>query len=108
MVKLLLMRGITIPVPHKHTCGCAECMLEVERDALRRSQVRFNQMRLNEMICSTCGQAAQSRKGCIKAFTGKIYQMQLQVSSDKIGLDRKKLFERKIRGNREKSMVYRM
>ena len=72
VVKLLLMRGITIPVPHKHTCGCAECMLEVERDALRRSQVRFNQMRLNEMICSTCGQAAQSRKGCIKAFTGKI------------------------------------
>uniref|UniRef100_A0A1B0CBR7 Transient receptor ion channel domain-containing protein n=1 Tax=Lutzomyia longipalpis TaxID=7200 RepID=A0A1B0CBR7_LUTLO len=42
ILKLLLDRGATLPVPHDVRCGCDECVISSEKDSLRHSQSRIN------------------------------------------------------------------
>ncbi|KAH0809948.1 hypothetical protein GEV33_012846 [Tenebrio molitor] len=45
IVKLLLDRGATVPVPHDVKCGCDECVCSDQTDSLRHSQARINAYR---------------------------------------------------------------
>ncbi|KAH7969834.1 hypothetical protein HPB52_022355 [Rhipicephalus sanguineus] len=45
ILKLLLDRGATIPMPHDVRCGCDECAEAVRRDCLRHSRSRINAFR---------------------------------------------------------------
>ncbi|XP_059621283.1 transient receptor potential protein [Phlebotomus argentipes] len=42
ILKTLLDRGATLPVPHDVRCGCDECVVSNEKDSLRHSQSRIN------------------------------------------------------------------
>ncbi|GAB0092353.1 Transient receptor potential protein [Sergentomyia squamirostris] len=42
ILKILLDRGATLPVPHDVRCGCDDCVISSERDSLRHSQSRIN------------------------------------------------------------------
>ncbi|XP_044254648.1 transient-receptor-potential-like protein [Tribolium madens] len=43
ILKILLDRGATIPMPHDIKCGCDECIKESEEDYLRHSLARLNE-----------------------------------------------------------------
>ncbi|KAJ3658094.1 hypothetical protein Zmor_009854 [Zophobas morio] len=43
ILKILLDRGATIPMPHDIKCGCEECIKESEEDYLRHSLSRLNE-----------------------------------------------------------------
>ncbi|CAF4762491.1 unnamed protein product [Pieris macdunnoughi] len=45
ILKLLLDRGATLPVPHDVKCGCDECVKSSNEDSLRHSQARINSYR---------------------------------------------------------------
>ncbi|CAH0386100.1 unnamed protein product [Bemisia tabaci] len=45
ILKILLDRGATLPVPHDVRCGCDECVTSSEQDSLRHSQARINAYR---------------------------------------------------------------
>ncbi|KAH8040874.1 hypothetical protein HPB51_013044 [Rhipicephalus microplus] len=45
ILKLLLDRGATLPMPHDVRCGCDECAEAVRRDCLRHSRSRINAFR---------------------------------------------------------------
>ncbi|XP_031631635.1 transient receptor potential protein [Contarinia nasturtii] len=45
ILKLLLDRGATLPVPHDARCGCDECVTSSSSDSLRHSQSRINAYR---------------------------------------------------------------
>ncbi|XP_050457755.1 transient receptor potential protein [Cataglyphis hispanica] len=45
ILKLLLDRGATLPIPHDARCGCDECVTSSEQDSLRHSQSRINAYR---------------------------------------------------------------
>ncbi|XP_026490381.2 transient receptor potential protein [Vanessa tameamea] len=45
ILKLLLDRGATLPVPHDVKCGCDECVKSSQEDSLRHSQARINAYR---------------------------------------------------------------
>ncbi|XP_072945473.1 transient receptor potential protein [Epargyreus clarus] len=45
ILKLLLDRGATLPVPHDVKCGCDECVKSSTEDSLRHSQARINAYR---------------------------------------------------------------
>ncbi|XP_037884366.1 transient receptor potential protein isoform X1 [Glossina fuscipes] len=45
ILKLLLDRGATLPMPHDVKCGCDECVTSQEADSLRYSQARINAYR---------------------------------------------------------------
>ncbi|CAH0718988.1 unnamed protein product, partial [Brenthis ino] len=45
ILKLLLDRGATLPVPHDVKCGCDECVKSSSEDSLRHSQARINAYR---------------------------------------------------------------
>ncbi|KPJ19923.1 Transient receptor potential protein [Papilio machaon] len=45
ILKILLDRGATLPVPHDVKCGCDECVKSQEEDSLRHSQARINAYR---------------------------------------------------------------
>ncbi|KAJ3658093.1 hypothetical protein Zmor_009853 [Zophobas morio] len=45
IIKLLLDRGATLPVPHDVKCGCDECVCSNQTDSLRHSQARINAYR---------------------------------------------------------------
>uniref|UniRef100_A0A1A9WYZ7 Transient receptor ion channel domain-containing protein n=1 Tax=Glossina brevipalpis TaxID=37001 RepID=A0A1A9WYZ7_9MUSC len=45
ILKLLLDRGATLPMPHDVKCGCDECVTSQESDSLRYSQSRINAYR---------------------------------------------------------------
>ncbi|XP_052744568.1 transient receptor potential protein [Bicyclus anynana] len=45
ILKLLLDRGATLPVPHDVKCGCDECVKSLTEDSLRHSQARINAYR---------------------------------------------------------------
>ncbi|XP_050682753.1 transient receptor potential protein isoform X2 [Leptidea sinapis] len=45
ILKLLLDRGATLPVPHDVKCGCDECVKSSSEDSLRHSQARINSYR---------------------------------------------------------------
>ncbi|XP_046395516.1 transient receptor potential protein-like [Ischnura elegans] len=45
ILKILLDRGATLPVPHDVRCGCDECVSSSETDSLRHSQSRINAYR---------------------------------------------------------------
>ncbi|KAM7361813.1 transient receptor potential protein-like isoform 1-T4 [Cochliomyia hominivorax] len=45
ILKLLLDRGATLPMPHDVKCGCDECVVSQETDSLRHSQSRINAYR---------------------------------------------------------------
>ncbi|KAK4887152.1 hypothetical protein RN001_003423 [Aquatica leii] len=42
IIKLLLDRGATLPVPHDVKCGCDDCIKLSKEDSLRHSQSRIN------------------------------------------------------------------
>jgi len=42
ILKLLLDRGASLPMPHDIRCGCDECMASTEADSLRHSLARIN------------------------------------------------------------------
>ncbi|XP_064481669.1 transient-receptor-potential-like protein isoform X2 [Ornithodoros turicata] len=42
ILKLLLDRGATLPMPHDVRCGCEECVTAVREDCLRHSRSRIN------------------------------------------------------------------
>ncbi|XP_030748044.1 transient-receptor-potential-like protein [Sitophilus oryzae] len=43
ILKILLDRGATIPMPHDIKCGCEECISQSEEDSLRHSLSRLNE-----------------------------------------------------------------
>jgi len=45
ILKILLDRGATIPVPHDVQCGCGDCIRGVLEDSLRHSMSRINAYR---------------------------------------------------------------
>ncbi|XP_060806231.1 transient receptor potential protein [Amyelois transitella] len=45
ILKILLDRGATLPVPHDVKCGCDECVQSSQEDSLRHSQARINAYR---------------------------------------------------------------
>ncbi|XP_058443058.1 transient receptor potential protein [Malaya genurostris] len=45
ILKILLDRGATLPMPHDVRCGCDECVTSSEQDSLRHSQSRINAYR---------------------------------------------------------------
>ncbi|XP_066257268.1 transient receptor potential protein-like [Euwallacea similis] len=45
IIKLLLDRGATLPMPHDVRCGCDECVESSKADSLRHSQSRINAYR---------------------------------------------------------------
>lgn len=45
ILKILLDRGATLPVPHDVKCGCDECVKSSQEDSLRHSQSRINAYR---------------------------------------------------------------
>ncbi|CAG9859793.1 unnamed protein product [Phyllotreta striolata] len=45
IIKLLLDRGATLPMPHDVRCGCDECVFSSKADSLRHSQSRINAYR---------------------------------------------------------------
>lgn len=45
ILKLLLDRGATLPMPHDARCGCDECVTSTKTDSLRHSQSRINAYR---------------------------------------------------------------
>ncbi|CAO1395343.1 unnamed protein product [Diamesa serratosioi] len=42
ILKILLDRGASLPMPHDVRCGCDECLFSSENDSLRHSQSRIN------------------------------------------------------------------
>ncbi|XP_069953350.1 transient receptor potential protein-like [Cherax quadricarinatus] len=42
ILKLLLDRGASLPMPHDIRCGCDECLISTEEDSLRHSLSRIN------------------------------------------------------------------
>uniref|UniRef100_A0A1B0DDJ0 Transient receptor ion channel domain-containing protein n=1 Tax=Phlebotomus papatasi TaxID=29031 RepID=A0A1B0DDJ0_PHLPP len=42
ILKILLDRGATLPIPHDVRCGCDDCVISSEKDSLRHSQSRIN------------------------------------------------------------------
>ncbi|KAL0829971.1 hypothetical protein ABMA28_003435 [Loxostege sticticalis] len=45
ILKILLDRGATLPIPHEVKCGCDECVKSSSEDSLRHSQARINAYR---------------------------------------------------------------
>lgn len=45
ILKCLLDRGATLPVPHDVRCGCDDCVTSSQTDSLRHSQSRINAYR---------------------------------------------------------------
>ena len=45
IIKILLDRGGTLPMPHDVRCGCDECMTSRQEDSLRHSRSRINAYR---------------------------------------------------------------
>uniref|UniRef100_A0A8D8XPQ3 Transient-receptor-potential-like protein n=2 Tax=Cacopsylla melanoneura TaxID=428564 RepID=A0A8D8XPQ3_9HEMI len=45
ILKILLDRGATLPMPHDVRCGCDVCLRETEEDSLRHSMSRVNEYR---------------------------------------------------------------
>ena len=45
IIKLLLDRGASLPMPHNVRCGCDECDTAVKEDCLRHSRSRINAYR---------------------------------------------------------------
>ncbi|XP_013773346.1 transient-receptor-potential-like protein isoform X1 [Limulus polyphemus] len=45
ILKLLLDRGATLPIPHDMRCGCGECVAAARDDCLRHSRSRINAYR---------------------------------------------------------------
>ncbi|CAG9859792.1 unnamed protein product [Phyllotreta striolata] len=43
ILKILLDRGATVPMPHDIKCGCEECIRQSEEDSLRHSLSRLNE-----------------------------------------------------------------
>lgn len=42
ILKCLLDRGATLPIPHDVRCGCDDCVMSSQTDSLRHSQSRIN------------------------------------------------------------------
>ncbi|XP_054884178.1 short transient receptor potential channel 4b [Poeciliopsis prolifica] len=42
VIKLLLQRGVSVPLPHAVRCNCMDCMSNTDVDSLRRSRSRLN------------------------------------------------------------------
>nr|XP_014288104.1 transient-receptor-potential-like protein isoform X2 [Halyomorpha halys] len=43
ILKILLDRGATLPMPHEIRCGCEECITESTEDSLKHSRSRINE-----------------------------------------------------------------
>ncbi|XP_031369378.1 transient receptor potential protein isoform X2 [Apis dorsata] len=65
ILKILLDRGATLPIPHDARCGCDECVTSSEQDSLRYSQARINAYRA---LTSPSLIALSSRDPLLTAF----------------------------------------
>lgn len=65
ILKCLLDRGATLPVPHDVRCGCDDCMNSSQTDSLRHSQSRINAYRA---LSSSSLIALSSRDPIMTAF----------------------------------------
>ncbi|XP_075234535.1 transient receptor potential [Lycorma delicatula] len=65
ILKILLDRGATLPMPHDVRCGCDECVVSSEQDSLRHSQSRINAYRA---LTSSSLIALSSRDPLLTAF----------------------------------------
>uniref|UniRef100_A0A8D8UUQ2 Transient receptor potential protein n=1 Tax=Cacopsylla melanoneura TaxID=428564 RepID=A0A8D8UUQ2_9HEMI len=65
ILKILLDRGATLPMPHDVRCGCDECVASSEHDSLRHSQARINAYRA---LSSPSLIALSSRDPLLTAF----------------------------------------
>ncbi len=45
IIKILLDRGSTLPMPHDVRCGCDDCVTSRQEDSLRHSRSRINAYR---------------------------------------------------------------
>ncbi|KAJ9585773.1 hypothetical protein L9F63_002410, partial [Diploptera punctata] len=56
IVRLLLDRGATLPMPHDIRCGCPQCVISLTKDTVHHSQSRMNAFRAlasPSLICLT-------------------------------------------------------
>ncbi|XP_059218471.1 transient receptor potential protein [Stomoxys calcitrans] len=65
ILKILLDRGATLPMPHDVKCGCDECVTSQETDSLRHSQARINAYRA---LSASSLIALSSRDPVLSAF----------------------------------------
>ncbi|KAJ9594804.1 hypothetical protein L9F63_013896, partial [Diploptera punctata] len=65
ILKILLDRGASLPMPHDVRCGCDECVTSSEADSLRHSQSRINAYRA---LTSPSLIALSSRDPLLTAF----------------------------------------
>ncbi|XP_054291053.1 transient receptor potential protein-like [Macrosteles quadrilineatus] len=65
ILKILLDRGASLPMPHDVRCGCDECVVSSEQDSLRHSQSRINAYRA---LTSPSLIALSSRDPLLTAF----------------------------------------
>ncbi|PSN38237.1 Transient receptor potential protein [Blattella germanica] len=65
ILKILLDRGASLPMPHDVRCGCDECVTSNETDSLRHSQSRINAYRA---LTSPSLIALSSRDPLLTAF----------------------------------------
>ncbi|RWS29242.1 transient receptor potential ion channel subfamily C trp-like protein [Leptotrombidium deliense] len=65
ILKILLDRGATLPLPHDVKCSCDECILATNEDCLKYSRSRINAYRA---LCSPSLIALSSRDPILTAF----------------------------------------
>ncbi|RWS15299.1 transient receptor potential ion channel subfamily C trp-like protein, partial [Dinothrombium tinctorium] len=65
ILKLLLDRGATLPLPHDVKCGCEECITATNEDCLKYSRSRIHAYRA---LCSPSLIALSSRDPILTAF----------------------------------------
>lgn len=65
ILKLLLDRGATLPLPHDVKCNCSECVNSTINDTLRHSRSRINAY---QALCSPSLIALSSRDPILTAF----------------------------------------
>ncbi|CRK91249.1 CLUMA_CG004929, isoform A [Clunio marinus] len=65
ILKILLDRGASLPMPHDVRCGCDECVVSSEADSLRHSQSRINAYKA---LSSSSLIALSSRDPILTAF----------------------------------------
>ncbi|KAL3188500.1 hypothetical protein MRX96_003465 [Rhipicephalus microplus] len=88
ILKLLLDRGATIPMPHDVRCGCDECAEAVRRDCLRHSRSRINAFRALSSPSLIC---LSSVDPILTAFELSLELKRLSYVENEFKVDYKKL-----------------
>ncbi|KAH9373927.1 hypothetical protein HPB48_001103 [Haemaphysalis longicornis] len=88
ILKLLLDRGATLPMPHDVRCGCDECAEAVRRDCLRHSRSRINAFRALSSPSLIC---LSSVDPILTAFELSLELKRLSYVENEFKVDYKKL-----------------